>query len=47
MKYLKDELTNMQKEGKKEKIIGLPGKKITHARNESSILIANMLGPST
>lgn len=43
-------LTNMQKEGKEEKIIGLPGKKkkkITQARNEGSIHIANMLSPST
>lgn len=40
-------LTNMQKEGKKEKIIGLPGKKISQARNEGSIHITNMLSPST
>lgn len=40
-------LTNMQKKDKKEKIIGLPGKKISQPRNEGSIHIANMLSPST
>lgn len=40
-------LTNTQKEGKKEKIIDPPGKKITQATNEGSIHIANMLSLST